>query len=79
MYFCKVKPSEDDCRVCRIQAFHSESEVTCEKCKYDSYNYELMSVGYNRSVGNWAMVLRNGQIERVELDRVYDVRTNKYA
>lgn len=73
LYICKVKPSKDECGRCKIQAFHSEIEVDCEECADKNEIYGLVNVGYNRSVGDWAMVMKNGIIKRVSLDRVFDI------
>lgn len=75
MKICKVKPSKKECEICKINAFHMEESVDCDKCQFSNNVYELVALGYNRSIGDWAMVYReDGKIERVKLDRVYDVR-----
>lgn len=77
MCFCKVQPSEEECSRCRIQAFYLETELNCEECMWKNNVYELINVGYNRSIGNWAMVLKDGKIERVKLERVYDINRSR--
>ena len=49
----------------------------CSKCPYANDVYELISVGAER-VGlfgskDYAMVLRDGRIQKVDLSRVYDI------
>jgi hypothetical protein len=45
----------------------------CSECVYDE-PCELISVGTGFWSGDYAMVLRNGQIEKVSLYRVYDIK-----
>lgn len=73
MYLCKVKPSKEECRQCKMQAFYEERKVNCEECDGKNEIYDLVNVGYNRSVGDWAMVLKDGIIKRVPLDRIFNV------
>lgn len=71
---CKVKPSGFECHMCSDIAESCNTIPDCVNCVYDE-PCELISVGSNFWSGDYAMILRNGQIEKVSLDRVYDVET----
>ncbi len=72
---CKIKPTKNDCSLCHTANEFYDFELHCDSCMDKEPVCELLSLGYNRSVGEWAMVLYpNGTIERVELYRVCDVQ-----
>ena len=69
---CKVKPSGFECYMCTETADGCGVIPDCSKCSYDA-PCELISIGSSFWSGDYAMILRNGQIEKVSLDRVYDI------
>lgn len=73
MLYCKVKPSKEECRACVNSAFRVGDRPDCNNCVDTCFECRLINVGYNRTIGDWAMVVRDGVIERVALDRVFDV------
>jgi len=69
---CKVKPTR--CPICIAADKNYDMSYDCEKCKENNVVYELISVGHTDLDGDWAMVLKDGIIRRVELSRVWDVK-----
>ena len=72
---CKLKIDKNTCYSCLDDQISSNKYIACEKCELKKREYEILSMGHSLFKGDWAMVLRpDGAIERVSLDRVYDVR-----
>lgn len=74
---CKVKPV--GCPVCIAADKNYDIPYDCEKCEANNETYELISVGNSDIEGDWAMVLKDGVIRRVELNRVWDVKNKHYS
>lgn len=72
MKICKVKPNR--CGLCKSALENYEIDYDCSKCEDNLTEYELISVGHSDKAGDWAMVLKDGIIKRVELHRVWDVK-----
>lgn len=72
MKICKVKPI--DCPVCIAADKNYDMDYDCEKCEKNQMVYELISVGHSDSIGDWAMVIKDGVIHRVASSRVWDVK-----
>lgn len=74
MKVCKVLPPVETCRLC-IQAQEMyDMHESCSSCKDLEQEYELLSVGSSFGIGDYAMILNGGKVERVSLDRLLDVR-----
>ena len=75
MKICKIKPERHFCRDCiSIQSMCSVMD-DCDRCSVD---YELITVGTDVILGDYAMILTNeNTIIRVSLSRVYDVRERR--
>lgn len=76
MKICKVKPSRADCRICLETQSMCGVIDDCQKCKNDPSRdgYELIDIGHTFWLGDYALVERNGEITRVDLERVHDIR-----
>ena len=74
---CKVKPDFDTCCVCVDQQIDGKkSEMDCDDCFARIPYCAILQLGHSFWKGDWAMVLSNeGKIKRVELKRVFDVKT----
>jgi peroxiredoxin len=46
----------------------------CSKCKLNTDTYELLQIGTGFWSGDYAMVQKDGVIQKVSLSRVYDVK-----
>ena len=74
MKICKVKPDTDTCSACMETQQIFDVVEDCSKCKLNTENYELLQIGTSFLSGNYAMVQKDGKIQKVSLKRIYDVR-----
>lgn len=77
MKVCKVKPDADTCMTCvDIEPdWDWDMFSDCEKCPYATTDYELLSIGVGTMFRrDYAMILKDGKVQRVPLNRVYDIR-----
>lgn len=74
MKTCKVRPSLGTCHEC-LDADEMYGMVSnCSKCSLHNVRYELLQIGTSFWSGDYAMVQKDGKIEKVSLNRVYDVK-----
>lgn len=73
MKTCKVKPTYDTCRMCSDTDDYFGVISDCNKCSYNTTEYELLQIGKG-IFGAYAFVLANGEVQQVSLDRVYDIK-----
>ena len=76
MRTCRVKPSAYECSTCEEVADYFNKVPNCEKCSLQNKRYVLVNV----STGlfkDYAFVESDGEIEKVSLDRVYDIKEIK--
>lgn len=52
----------------------------CSTCPKNIAQYELISVGAGKGIlsDDYAFVLKDGYISKVELNRIYDVKESRY-
>ena len=74
MKTCKVKPDYSTCSayVATQEMFNVVDD--CSKCKLNTDIYELLQIGTSFWSGDYAMVQKDGMIQKVSLSRVYDVK-----
>lgn len=70
---CKIHPLYSECRNCLEIQMEGEFVSDCTKCARNTTEYELLGIG-NGFWGAYAMVQKDGKIEKVSLSRIYDVR-----
>lgn len=74
MLMCKIRPDISTCRMC-IDNDELFSEVrNCSDCLAQSPQCEIINVGSSFWSGNYAMVLKGGNIQKISLRRIYDVK-----
>ena len=75
---CKVRPTMATCKMCMDTWEALSGSVSqmpnCSLCSHNTDEYEILQVGTNFWSGNYAMVLKDGKIEKVSLHRVHSVR-----
>lgn len=76
MKTCKISMDPDECKVCMDMEELYGNFHDCSKCLSNNARYELISVGSN-FFGSYAMVLSEGKIQKVPLNKIYDVREEK--
>ena len=74
MKICKVRPHRLTCSACVATQEMFNVFDDCGKCKLNTYTYELLQIGTGFWSGNYAMVQKDGEITKVPLNRVYDVK-----
>ena len=74
MKTCKVRPSYKTCYLCFETSEMYEQIPNCTECNLLDMRYELIQIGTSFWNGDYAMVQKDGQIEKVPLDRIYDVK-----
>ena len=74
MKICKVRPDYSTCSACvAIQEMFNAVD-DCNRCKLNTDTYELLQIGTELWSGDYAMVQKDGVIQKVSLSRVYDVK-----
>ena len=73
MKTCKVKPHSSTCRTCMDIADSFDAIPDCKKCSHQTKRYDLIQIGSN-FWGSYAIVQSEGKLQKVALDRVYDVQ-----
>lgn len=73
MHTCKIKPSAFTCRTCLDVADSCNAIPDCDKCKHQTMRYDLIQIGSN-FWGGYAIVQAEGKLQKVALDRVYDIQ-----
>lgn len=77
MKICKVKPDYSTCSACvDIQKMYNVVD-DCSKCKSNTDTYELLQIGTGFWSGDYAIVQKDGAIQKVSLRRIYDVKEIK--
>lgn len=71
---CKVRPDRSTCSACVATQEMFNVVDDCGKCKLNTDTYELLQIGTGFWSGNYAMVQKDGEITKVPLNRVYDVK-----
>ena len=74
MKICKVRPDRSTCSACVATQEMFNVVDDCGKCKLTTDTYELLQIGTGFWSGNYAMVQKDGEITKVSLNRVYDVK-----
>lgn len=70
---CKVKPSKYTCATCiDIQESYNQVKM-CSDCDLHNRLYEILEFGHGLFTGTYALVLYDGKIKKVPIDRVYDI------
>ncbi len=59
--------------MCSDMAESCNAIPNCKECSYNTTRYDLIEIGSN-FWGSFAFVQKNGKIEKVSLDRVYDIK-----
>ena len=74
MKICKVRPDRSTCSACIATQEMFNVVDDCGKCKLNTDTYELLQIGTGFWSGDYAMVQKGGEITKVSLSRVYDVK-----
>lgn len=70
---CNVKPDKDTCCSCMDYQVNEGVFKPCSACELKNRDYELLQL-VSGIKHDYAFVLFNGTIEKVSLDRIFNVR-----
>lgn len=70
MKTCKVRPSASECHMC---VDINDEMPKCSQCAYNTVRYELLEI-VSGIFNDYAFVQRNGNITKVALSNIYDIR-----
>lgn len=73
MKICKVEPSHNDCCACIDLQIMCGVVEDCSKCIFKK-DYEILKIVTPIFGKSYAMIVKDGKIEKVPLKRIYDVR-----
>lgn len=76
MKTCRVKPSYGECCMCADTTDFYNEIPNCSQCGYKTLRYELIEI-VSGLLNDYAFVQLNGNITKVSLDRVYDIKEEK--
>ena len=73
MKTCCVNPSWGECHACGEVAEHFDGIPNCSECGRKKKRYELLKI-VPGIIDDYAFVCADGKIQKVSLDRVFDIR-----
>ena len=73
MKSCKIRPTLGECNMCAEITEYFDQPPDCSKCDYNTKRYELIEV-VSGIFNDYAFVSSNGKMQKVLIDRVYDIR-----
>ena len=71
---CKVRPDSSTCHACLETQMMFDVVYDCSKCELNTRIYGLLQIGTSFWSGDYAMAQYNGEIGKVSLNRVYDIK-----
>ena len=69
----RLKPDDQTCCACIDQQMEESIVSDCNKCEHVKDKCIIVSVGTQLFKGDYAMVLVNGRIKKVGLNKVFDI------
>ena len=72
MKVCKIKPDSSVCSACVDMAYTCGEVPNCELCGTNK-EYELLET-HCSFWNNYAVIVKNGKLEKVAMSRVYGIR-----
>lgn len=77
MLIAKLKPDTFTCNNCLdIQVQYSKFE-DCSKCSMNNKECQIISTGTSFWSGDYAVVLVDGEMKKVSMSRLYDIKEEK--
>lgn len=71
---CRVKPSKNTCYACVDMQESCNVVKDCGTCGYHKRIYEIVDFIHGLFASTYALVLWDGKIEKVPINRLYDIR-----
>lgn len=76
MKVCKIKPEHSVCSACVDMAYTCGAIPNCNDCGKEEY--ELLET-HCSFWNSYAVIIRNGKLEKVAMSRVYDINEKEGA
>lgn len=76
MRTCKVIPELSACSACLETQQMFDMVDDCNKCELKNRIYDVIEVGSN-FWGGYAIVSYDGKLEKVSLDRIFDIKNKE--
>ena len=74
MLIGKLKPDIFVCRNCLDMDIEYGQVLDCSKCSINNKECEIISTGSSFWNGDYAVVLVNGEMKKVPMSRLYDIK-----
>lgn len=74
MKICKLKPDRSTCWACKEEQDIEQSYFDCSRCVMEQDNCELVKVGLNIFGRGYAIVIADGKLKKVSMNRVVDIQ-----
>lgn len=72
---CNVRPSAYTCRICIDMQENNRVLEDCGKCEFHNTIYEILDFKHGLFTGTYALLLHNGKVEKVPINRLYNIRS----
>lgn len=74
MLVAKLKPDLFICRQCLDTQMQYDQVEDCSKCSVNNKECQIISTGTSFWSGDYAVVLIDGEIKKVSMSRLYDIK-----
>ena len=74
MKVCKIIPSSSTCQMCVDTAETFDSIPNCGECNYHTKEYEILGFVHGVLRNSLALLLINGKIKEIPIERITDIR-----
>lgn len=74
MLVAKLKPDIFICRKCLDIQMEYDQIEDCSKCSVNNKECQIISTGASFWSGNYAVVLVDGEMKKVSMSRLYDIK-----
>lgn len=74
MLIGKLKPDFSTCRNCLNIQMEYDQEEDCTKCSINNKECQIISTGSSFWSGDYVVVLVDGEMKKVSMSRLYDIK-----
>lgn len=74
MLIAKLQPDVFTCRRCLDMQIEYGEVENCTKCSVNNKECQIISTGSNFWSGDYAVVLVDGEMKKVSMSRLYDIK-----
>lgn len=77
MLIAKLRPDWSTCRNCLDMQIEYGRVENCKQCSINNKECQIISTGTSFWSGDYAVVLVDGEMKKVSMSRLYDIREKK--